>query len=65
MAGKSNLSSDCCILFGNESFGLSKKAFKGCNEAAAIPMSPVIDSLNVGSASAIFLRSRSPERLKE
>jgi tRNA G18 (ribose-2'-O)-methylase SpoU len=46
---------DCCIIFGSEGHGISKNVLTLCDEAVAIPMPPTVDSLNVGSAAAIFL----------
>ncbi len=46
---------DCCIVFGSEGSGLSPAVLGACDEAVAIPMSSGVDSLNVGSASAVFL----------
>jgi tRNA G18 (ribose-2'-O)-methylase SpoU len=47
--------SDCCIVFGSEGYGLSQPLLNVCDEAVAIPMPPQVDSLNVGSAAAVFL----------
>jgi tRNA G18 (ribose-2'-O)-methylase SpoU len=44
-----------CIVLGSEGQGLSAAVLEQCDEAVAIPMPPDVDSLNVGSASAIFL----------
>jgi len=46
---------DCCILFGSEGYGISAAALEACDEAVEIPMAPGVDSLNVASASAVFL----------
>jgi len=50
-----NFSSDCCIVFGSEGHGISPDVLAECSDAVAIPMPPTVDSLNVGSAAAIFL----------
>jgi tRNA G18 (ribose-2'-O)-methylase SpoU len=50
-----NLAGDCCIVFGSEGYGISPAVLDACDEAAAIPMPPTVDSLNVGSAAAVFL----------
>ena len=50
-----NLTNDCCVVFGSEGNGLSKDLLETCDEAVAIPMSNQVDSLNVGSAAAVFL----------
>jgi tRNA G18 (ribose-2'-O)-methylase SpoU len=46
---------DCCIIFGSEGHGISQNVLALCDDAAAIPMPPTVDSLNVGSAAAVFL----------
>jgi tRNA G18 (ribose-2'-O)-methylase SpoU len=46
---------DCCIVFGSEGYGLSQPLLNICDEAVAIPMPAQVDSLNVGSAAAVFL----------
>ena len=53
---------DCCIVFGSEGYGLSPAVLKACAEAAAIPMHAGVDSLNVGSASAVFLYEAARQR---
>lgn len=45
------------LLLGPEDFGLTKEVEARCHHLAYIPMSREIDSLNVASASAIFLES--------
>ena len=45
---------DSCIVFGSEGYGLSAAVLEACNETAQIPMPETIDSLNVGSAAAVF-----------
>ena len=52
---QANLAEECCIVFGSEGGGLSAEVLEACNEAAAIPMEHGTDSLNVASASAVFL----------
>ena len=49
------LREDCCIVLGSEGYGISPAVLAACDEAAAIPMKLGVDSLNVGSASAVFL----------
>jgi tRNA G18 (ribose-2'-O)-methylase SpoU len=46
---------DCCIIFGSEGHGISESVLALCDDAVAIPMPPAVDSLNVGSAAAVFL----------
>ena len=53
---------DCCIVFGSEGYGLSQAVLAACDEAAAIPMPDAVDSLNVGSAAAVFLYEANRQR---
>jgi tRNA G18 (ribose-2'-O)-methylase SpoU len=46
---------DCCVVFGSEGQGIRPEILKLCDEAVTIPMAGNVDSLNVGSASAVFL----------
>jgi len=46
---------DCCIVFGSEGCGISPKVLEACTDSVAIPMAAEVDSLNVSSASAVFL----------
>jgi tRNA G18 (ribose-2'-O)-methylase SpoU len=46
---------DCCVVFGSEGNGISAAVLSACNAAAAVPMELGVDSLNVASASAVFL----------
>lgn len=57
-----NLAGDCCIVFGSEGYGISPAVLAACDEAAAIPMPPTVDSLNVGSAAAVFLYEANRQR---
>jgi len=57
-----NLASDCCIVFGSEGYGISPAVLAACDDAAAIPMPPTVDSLNVGSAAAVFLYEANRQR---
>jgi tRNA G18 (ribose-2'-O)-methylase SpoU len=52
---KSDLSGNICIVVGNEGEGISPKILDACVEHVAIPMLNETDSLNVASASAVFL----------
>lgn len=49
------LSDNCCIVFGSEGEGISDDVLAACDQSVAIPMNREIDSLNVASASAVFL----------
>jgi tRNA G18 (ribose-2'-O)-methylase SpoU len=53
---------DCCVAFGSEGYGLSPAVLAACDEAAAIPMPQTVDSLNVGSAAAVFLYEANRQR---
>jgi len=59
---QADFSGDCCIVFGSEGYGLSAGVLAACDEAVVIPMSGGVDSLNVGSASAVFLYEVSRQR---
>jgi tRNA G18 (ribose-2'-O)-methylase SpoU len=52
---QANFAGDCCIVFGSEGQGISEPVLAACDECVAIPMSNEVDSLNVGSAAAVFL----------
>lgn len=45
----------CCLIFGSEGLGIAPAILEACDEAVAIPMHSTVDSLNVGSAAAVFL----------
>jgi tRNA G18 (ribose-2'-O)-methylase SpoU len=49
-------------VLGSEGNGLSPAVLEVCDEAAAIPMPPTVDSLNVGSAAAIFFYEAKRQR---
>ncbi len=57
-----DFSGDCCVVFGSEGSGLSPAVLAACPESAAIPMPPAVDSLNVGSAAAVFLYEANRQR---
>lgn len=59
---QADFSGDCCIVFGSEGYGISPEVLAACDEAVAIPMSSGVDSLNVGSASAVFLYEANRQR---
>jgi tRNA G18 (ribose-2'-O)-methylase SpoU len=52
---KADFTGDCCILFGSEGHGITPAVLAACDQAVAIPMPATVDSLNVGSAAAVFL----------
>ena len=50
-----SLAGNVCIVMGNEGEGISPQILAACTDRIAIPMMNGTDSLNVGSASAVFL----------
>jgi tRNA G18 (ribose-2'-O)-methylase SpoU len=52
---QADFSGDSCIVFGSEGYGIASAVLQECDDAVAIPMPPKVDSLNVGSAAAVFL----------
>jgi tRNA G18 (ribose-2'-O)-methylase SpoU len=60
--GEADLSTDCCLVFGSEGYGISPELLSACDEVVAIPMAPDVDSLNVGSAAAVFLYEAARQR---
>jgi len=61
---QADFTGDCCVVFGSEGYGLAPAVLAACDEAAAIPMPETVDSLNVGSAAAIFLYEANRQRGK-
>jgi tRNA G18 (ribose-2'-O)-methylase SpoU len=57
-----NFTGDCCIVFGSEGYGISSAVLDACDDAAAIAMPETVDSLNVGSAAAVFLYEANRQR---
>ena len=57
-------SGDCCVIFGSEGMGISPEVLALCDDAVAIPMAVKVDSLNVGSAAAVFLYEANRQRGK-
>ncbi len=53
-----------CLVLGNEGLGLSDEVLRACDERVAIPMHNNTDSLNVASASAVFLAEFARRRLQ-
>ena len=53
---------DCCVVLGSEGPGLSSEVLAACDEMVAIPMAAEVDSLNVGSAAAVFLYEAARQR---
>jgi len=59
---QASFAGDCCVVFGSEGHGISPAVLAACDEAAAIPMPETVDSLNVGSAAAVFLYEANRQR---
>jgi TrmH family RNA methyltransferase len=59
-----DLKRDVCVVFGAEGEGIRPEVLAICDEAVAIPMPAGVDSLNVGSASAVFLYEVERQRRK-
>lgn len=53
--GTTDLTGNCCIILGSEGTGVSPPLLSICDQAITIPMRGGVDSLNVGSASAVIL----------
>ena len=49
------------VILGNEGYGLKEDTIKRSDYVAKIPMNPVVDSLNVGAASAVMFWELSRE----
>lgn len=60
---QTNLSGDCCLVFGSEGHGISPAVLEVCDECVAIPMARGVDSLNVGAAAAVFLYEAQRQRI--
>ena len=61
---QANFTGDCCIVFGGEGHGVSPEVLEACDEAVAIPMQDGVDSLNVASATSVFLYEANRQRGK-
>ena len=61
---QTDFSGDCCLVFGSEGDGISASVLEACDEVVAIPMPPMVDSLNVGAAAAVFLYEVARQRGK-
>ena len=64
LLSQTDLTRDCCVVFGSEGKGLSPAVLAACDEAVAIPMANGVDSLNVGAAAAVFLYEANRQRGK-
>lgn len=59
---QAKLDGDCCIVFGSEGDGLRAEVLDACDEWVVVPMHHGVDSLNVGSASSVFLYEAARQR---
>ena len=59
-----DLRRDVCIVVGSEGDGLGPEVLEACSEHTAIPMQCGVDSLNVTSATAVFLYEVNRQRGK-
>lgn len=59
---RADFTRDCCIVVGSEGHGLSPGVLAACDETVVIPMAADVDSLNVGSAAAVFLYEANRQR---
>ncbi len=59
-----DFTNDCLVVLGNEEKGISPTILELCDEQVVIPMQNEVDSLNVGTAGAIFLYEVSRQRGK-
>jgi TrmH family RNA methyltransferase len=59
---QTDFTSDSCVVFGSEGYGISAEVLAGCDAAVTIPMHTGVDSLNVGNAAAVFLYEASRQR---
>ncbi len=57
-----DLRGDCCLVFGAEGPGLSEAALAVCDDMVEIPMPSHMNSLNVASATAVFLYEATRQR---
>jgi tRNA G18 (ribose-2'-O)-methylase SpoU len=49
-----DLRSDLCVVLGSEGEGISPNVLEACDTRISLPMERQVDSLNVGSAAAVF-----------
>jgi tRNA G18 (ribose-2'-O)-methylase SpoU len=61
---QADLTAECCLVFGSEGYGISPAVLAACDDAVAVPMPPIVDSLNVGAAAAVFLYEANRQRGK-
>jgi tRNA G18 (ribose-2'-O)-methylase SpoU len=59
---KADFRSDCCIVLGSEGLGISQAVLAECDDVVVLPMKNEVDSLNVGTAGAVFLYEAQRQR---
>ena len=59
---EADFTGDCCVVFGSEGYGISPAVLAVCDDAVAIRMAPLVESLNVASAAAAFLYEANRQR---
>jgi len=64
LLSKTDLTQDSCLVLGSEGYGIAPPVLAACDEAAFVPMQMGVDSLNVGSAAAVFLYEAARQRGK-
>ena len=60
-----DLRGDCCLVFGAEGPGLTAEVLAACDDTVEIPMPSHMNSLNVASATAVFLYEATRQRGSE
>jgi len=59
---QADLTGNVCLVMGSEGTGLGPEVLQACNRLVAVPMQRGVDSLNVTSASAVFLYEAQRQR---
>ena len=59
---RTDLTGDVCVVLGSEGYGLRPEVLNACAEGVAVPMTAGVDSLNVSSATAVFLYEAARQR---
>ena len=61
---QANFRGDTVIVLGSEGSGISKGVLELCDDEVVIPMQNAVDSLNVGTAGAVFLYEANRQRTR-
>lgn len=59
---QADFTQDSCLILGSEGHGISPAVLEACDEEVAIPMAGGVDSLNVGTAGAVFFYEAARQR---